>query len=112
MGDLGQRHAKWTPSIHRAKTRCALWRLNAINSDDFAMSIQGRKALSFGKPCAGVTVVESFDDLWELGKFDEAISGNVRDPYTDMANLRRTDPVQRVEDSAMPHKDQAPVFMV
>jgi len=57
-------------------------------------------------------VMELVDDLAELGKFDDAISGSVRDPYPDMAVARRAHPVQRVEDSVMPHKDQMPVFMV
>jgi len=56
--------------------------------------------------------MELVDDLAELGKFDDAISGSVRDPYSDMAKARRTHPVHRVEDSVMPHKDQMPVFMV
>lgn len=56
--------------------------------------------------------MEFSDDLAELGKFDEAISGCVRDPYPDMAKLRRVHSVQRVENSVMPHKDETPVFMV
>ena len=56
--------------------------------------------------------MELVDDLPELGKFDDAISGSVRDPYSDMAMARRAHPVHRLDDSVMPHKDQMPVFMV
>jgi cytochrome P450 len=61
---------------------------------------------------AGVAVMELVDDLAELGKFDDAISGCVRDPYSDMAIARRAHPVQRVDNSVMPHQEQMPVFMV
>ena len=34
-----------------------------------------------------------FDDLADFGSFDDAISGDVRDPYTELARLRREEPV-------------------
>ncbi|MGI8336935.1 cytochrome P450 [Actinomadura scrupuli] len=56
--------------------------------------------------------MEFFDDLEDFGSFDEAVSGNVRDPYTEMARLRREEPVQRLDLSMMPHEESKPVFMV
>ena len=56
-----------------------------------------------------------FDDLEDFGSFDDAISGDVRDPYTELARLRREEPVQRLETSglrarldAAPHLRLAP----
>ena len=40
-----------------------------------------------------------FDDLEDFGSFDDAVSGDVRDPYTELARLRREEPVQRLETS-------------
>lgn len=57
-------------------------------------------------------MAEFVDDLVELGKFDDAISGCVRDPYSDMAIARRAHTVHRLDDSVMPHKEQTPVFLV
>lgn len=54
-----------------------------------------------------------FDDLEDFGSFDDAISGDVRDPYTEMARLRREEPVQRLETSGMlPHEESLPLFIV
>jgi cytochrome P450 len=54
-----------------------------------------------------------FDDLEEFGSFDDAISGDVRDPYTELARLRREEPVQRLETSgALPHEESLPMFIV
>ena len=33
--------------------------------------------------------MQLFDDLEDFGAFDEAISGNVRDPYTELGQMRR-----------------------
>jgi cytochrome P450 len=57
--------------------------------------------------------MQRFDDLEELGTFDDAVSGNVRDPYTELAERRREGAVQRLDLSGMPMADQAkPIFMV
>jgi cytochrome P450 len=57
--------------------------------------------------------VEKYDDLVELGKFDDAISGDIRDPYSDLAKSRRAHPVHDLgAESGMPHSDAASVFMV
>ena len=56
--------------------------------------------------------MQLFDDLEDFGTFDDAVAGDVRDPYTDLAEKRREGPVQRLETSAMPHEESKPVFMV
>jgi cytochrome P450 len=53
-----------------------------------------------------------FDDLEDFGAFDDAVSGDVRDPYTELARLRREEPIQRLDDSGMPHEESKPVFIV
>ncbi|MBV9319760.1 MAG: cytochrome P450 [Mycobacterium sp.] len=56
--------------------------------------------------------MQLFDDLEDFGSFDDVVSGDVRDPYTEMARLRREQPVQRIDMSGMPHEESKPVFMV
>ena len=56
--------------------------------------------------------MDLFDDLEELGKFDDVVSGDVRDPYTGLALMRREQPVQRLDMSGLPHAESKPVFMV
>ncbi|MGH3635541.1 cytochrome P450 [Mycobacterium sp.] len=56
--------------------------------------------------------MQLFDDLEDFGSFDDVVSGDVRDPYTEMARLRREEPVQRIDMSGMPHEESKPVFMV
>ncbi len=56
--------------------------------------------------------MQLFDDLEEFGKFDDAVSGDVRDPYTGLAQVRRQGPVQRLDMSGMPHDESKPVFLV
>jgi len=56
--------------------------------------------------------VELFDELEDFGTFDDAVSGDVRDPYTELGRLRREEPVQRIDISGMPHEESKPVFMV
>ena len=53
-----------------------------------------------------------FDDLEDFGAFDDAVSGDVRDPYTELARLRREEPIQRLDVSGMPHEESKPVFIV
>src|SRR5271165_268013 len=55
---------------------------------------------------------ELFDELEDFGTFDDAVSGDVRDPYTELGRLRREEPVQRIDISGMPHEESKPVFMV
>ncbi len=56
--------------------------------------------------------MQLFDDLEDFGALDDAVSGDVRDPYTDLAKKRREGPVQRLDMSAMPHDESKPVFLV
>jgi cytochrome P450 len=56
--------------------------------------------------------MQLFDDLEDFGAFDDAVSGDVRDPYAQLARMRREDPVQRLDVSGMPHEESKPVFIV
>src|SRR5262249_28279921 len=56
--------------------------------------------------------MQLFDDLEEFGAFDDAVAGDVRDPYTELAQMRRAQPVQRLDMSAMPHDESKPVFFL
>ena len=56
--------------------------------------------------------MQLFDDLEDFGAFDDVVSGDVRDPYTELARLRREEPVQRIDLSAMPGEEGKPVFIV
>jgi cytochrome P450 len=53
-----------------------------------------------------------FDDLEDFGAFDDVVSGNVRDPYPELAQQRRNTPIQRIDMSAMPGEEGKPVFIV
>jgi cytochrome P450 len=50
-------------------------------------------------------------DEEEFGAFDDAIAGDVRDPYPEFARVRRETPVQVLDTSMMPHDDAKPVFL-
>jgi cytochrome P450 len=56
--------------------------------------------------------MQLFDDLEDFGSFDDVVSGDVRDPYTELARLRRENPVQRIDLSGMPGQEGKPVFIV
>ena len=56
--------------------------------------------------------MQLFDDLEDFGSFDDAVSGDVRDPYTGLADARRKGAVQRLDVSGMPHDEAKPVFFV
>lgn len=56
--------------------------------------------------------MQLFDDLDDFGAFDDVVSGDVRDPYTELARLRREEPVQRIDMSVLPHEESKPVFIV
>src|SRR3954452_2684943 len=55
---------------------------------------------------------ELFDDLEDFGAFDDVVSGNVRDPYPELARQRQETPIQRIDMSAMPGEEGKPVFIV
>src|SRR5262249_44128636 len=44
--------------------------------------------------------------------FDDAVAGDARDPYPELALARNAHPVQRLEMSTMPHDQAHPVFIV
>lgn len=48
----------------------------------------------------------------ELGLFDDAIAGDVRDPYPELAEARRATPVQQLDSSLMPHEEGQEVFFL
>lgn len=48
----------------------------------------------------------------EFGLFDDVVAGDVRDPYPELADALRTNPVQRLESSVVPHDEEHPVFFV
>ena len=48
----------------------------------------------------------------EFGLFDDAVAGDVRDPYPELAEARRDTPVQCLDSSLMPHEDAASVFFL
>jgi len=51
-------------------------------------------------------------DLEDFGAFDDVVSGNVRDPYPELAKQRQETPIQRIDMSAMPGEEGKPVFIV
>jgi cytochrome P450 len=54
----------------------------------------------------------SQDESDEFGLFDDAVAGDMRDPYPELAMARREHPVQRLDDSLMPHEEAQAVFFV
>jgi cytochrome P450 len=57
--------------------------------------------------------MQLFDDLEDFGAFDDAVSGNVRDPYAELAERRREGAIQKLDMSGMPQmEDSKPIFMV
>jgi cytochrome P450 len=56
--------------------------------------------------------MELFDDLDDFGAFDDAVAGDVRDPYSELARMRSEEPIQRLDFSVMPGEEGKPVFMV
>ena len=55
---------------------------------------------------------ESVTDSDELGLFDDAIAGDVRDPYPELAEARRAHPIQKLDSSLMPHEEGQDVFFI
>jgi cytochrome P450 len=56
--------------------------------------------------------VQLFEDLEAFGEFDDFVSGDVRDPYTELNRLRREEPVQKIEIPGIPGEEGKPIFMV
>ncbi len=62
---------------------------------------------------AGATgAPDTVTDSDELGLFDDAIAGDVRDPYPELAEARRQHPIQKLDSSLMPHEEGQEVFFV
>ena len=55
--------------------------------------------------------MQLFDDLEDFGEFDDFVSGDVRDPYSELVRLRREEPVQRIEIPGMPGQEHADVMV-
>lgn len=55
---------------------------------------------------------ELFDALEDFAAFDDVVSGNVRDPYPELANQRHETPIHRIETSMLPGEEGKPVFIV
>ncbi len=61
----------------------------------------------------GVAIDADADDAEEeFGLFDDAVAGDTRDPYPELAQARRDTPVQCLDSSLMPHEDAASVFFL
>ncbi|MGV0792757.1 cytochrome P450 [Mycolicibacterium sp. XJ1819] len=56
--------------------------------------------------------MQLFDDLEDFGEFDDFVSGDVRDPHTELARLAREEPVQKIEIPGIPGEEGKPVIMV
>lgn len=54
----------------------------------------------------------SAGDDSEFEVFDDAVAGDARDPYPELAAARKANPVQRLDMSNMPHGEGAAVFFV
>lgn len=56
--------------------------------------------------------MQLFDDLEDFGEFEDFVSGDVCDPYTELARLRREEPVQKIEIPGIPGEEGKPIVMV
>jgi cytochrome P450 len=54
----------------------------------------------------------SAGDNSDFEVFDDAVAGDARDPYPELAQARSAHPVQRLDVSNMPHDQAQPVFFV
>jgi cytochrome P450 len=52
------------------------------------------------------------DEDAEFGAFDDAVAGDARDPYPELAIARREHPIQVLDASLMPHDDAHPVYFI
>jgi len=63
-------------------------------------------------PDGAVSSHESGYETDEFGTFDDAVAGDARDPYPELADARRSTPIQTLDASLMPHDDAHPVYFV
>jgi cytochrome P450 len=59
-----------------------------------------------------VTEKSLAEDTDEFGLFDDAVAGDTRDPYPELARARRDTPIQVLDASLMPHDDAHPVYFL
>jgi cytochrome P450 len=52
------------------------------------------------------------EDTDEFGLFDDAVAGDARDPYPELARARHATPIQVLDASLMPHDDAHPVYFL
>lgn len=65
------------------------------------------------KPAADTAgAQDAVTDSDELGLFDDAVAGDVRDPYPELAEARRASPIQKLDSSLMPHEEGQDVFFI
>ena len=55
---------------------------------------------------------DAVTDSDELGLFDDAVAGDIRDPYPELADARRANPIQKLDSSLMPHEEGQDVFFI
>jgi cytochrome P450 len=55
---------------------------------------------------------DAVTDSDELGLFDDAVAGDIRDPYPELAEARRANPIQKLDSSLMPHEEGQDVFFI
>ena len=68
---------------------------------------------SSAEPTADATSSQdAVTDSDELGLFDDAVAGDVRDPYPELAEARRANPIQKLDSSLMPHEEGQDVFFI
>jgi cytochrome P450 len=63
-------------------------------------------------PDGGVNEQDRAEDADEFGEFDDAVAGDARDPYPELARARRETPIQVLDASLMPHDDAHPVYFL
>lgn len=63
-------------------------------------------------PHGGVNEQDRAEDADEFGAFDDAVAGDARDPYPELARARRETPIQVLDASLMPHDDAHPVYFL
>jgi cytochrome P450 len=68
--------------------------------------------LTASAPEAGNGSPDPVSESEDLGLFDDAVAGDVRDPYPELADARRANPVQRLDSSLMPHEEGQEVFFI
>ena len=61
----------------------------------------------------GVVSQDAVTDSDELGLFDDAVAGDVRDPYPELGRCRAgRNPIQKLDSSLMPHEEGQDVFFM